>query len=511
MPGYYSGFSNLRMALDIAVVLAHLTGRTLVPYRFRMPRRHALAASAAPVWQPMLVPELFDLPVPHQAGQMMKTWLSTPGAAECHWPALYNAVFCDAARPDDDDPRFQAFRNGRRHVLGLTAAQRDAADLHISTEALAHYSHFFYLDPQRQADVVQLMRQLQPRAPYRQAIDDIVAGLGEFNALHLRRGDFLSNGLARGGFIRSTQVTGAEIVANLAPHLHRDTPLLICTDGDPDEPLFGALLQHFRQVVFLHQHLQTPGVAARLAALPRFDEDVEALLTQGVAAQARVFAGTLFSTFTALIHRQRALQRGERHFRYAYDDFCSPIARYEQACYRPSGDGPFSWNQLRMPVTPEVYSWLREWPEAAGLALPVDPAAPAADRCITLSAAQAECVGAGPCQALNMGLPPLLQAWAADGTLAHWPLHLDKAGAWDVTLRYAAPGFGEQARFELGVDGQTLLQGTVWGTCSTDNLSPWMPLGRLDLPAGASRLVLRLCGGTGATAVRWQGVQLRPA
>ena len=58
---------------------------------------------------------------------------------------------------------------------------------------------------------------------------------------------------------------------------------------------------------------------------------------------------------------------------------------------------------------------------------------------------------------------------AADGVVAHWPLHLDKAGAWDVALRYAVPGFGEQARFELGVDGQTLLQGTAWGTCSADS------------------------------------------
>ena len=39
VPGYYSGFSNNKMSLDIAVVLAHLTGRTLVPYRFRLPRR----------------------------------------------------------------------------------------------------------------------------------------------------------------------------------------------------------------------------------------------------------------------------------------------------------------------------------------------------------------------------------------------------------------------------------------------------------------------------------------
>jgi hypothetical protein len=40
VPGYYSGYSNNKMSLDIAIVLAYLTGRVLAPYRFRMPRRH---------------------------------------------------------------------------------------------------------------------------------------------------------------------------------------------------------------------------------------------------------------------------------------------------------------------------------------------------------------------------------------------------------------------------------------------------------------------------------------
>ena len=72
VPGYYCGFSNNKMSLDIAIVLAYLTGRVLVPYRFRMPRRFPADSESGQVPEPMLVPELFDIPV---------TWSAeSPGA-----------------------------------------------------------------------------------------------------------------------------------------------------------------------------------------------------------------------------------------------------------------------------------------------------------------------------------------------------------------------------------------------------------------------------------------------
>ena len=55
VPGYYSGFSNNKMSLDIAIVLAYLTGRVLVPYRFRLPRRFPVDLQPDRVLEPMLV------------------------------------------------------------------------------------------------------------------------------------------------------------------------------------------------------------------------------------------------------------------------------------------------------------------------------------------------------------------------------------------------------------------------------------------------------------------------
>ena len=122
----------------------------------------------------------------------------------------------------------------------FTNEQHEAADLHINTEALGHYSHFFYLDDERRRQVVDLMKRVRPKRPYLAAADRIAASLGPFNAIHLRRGDFLRNELTKKKITRTASVTGEEMVANLASRMQRDDPLVICTDGSPDEEIFGA-------------------------------------------------------------------------------------------------------------------------------------------------------------------------------------------------------------------------------------------------------------------------------
>ena len=77
-----------------------------------------------------------------------------------------------------------------------------------------------------------------------------------------------------------------------------------------------------------------------------------------------VFAGTLFSTFTGLIHRLRGFADVDSKFLYCYNDFLSQSVRFEQCEFQPLADGPYSWNRIRYPVSPDAYSWLREWPEA---------------------------------------------------------------------------------------------------------------------------------------------------
>lgn len=371
IPGYYCGFSNNKMSLDVAVVLAYLTGRVLVPYRFRLPRQFPVNLKNGDWPEPLSIPDLYEMPIAWSNEYLLKTWICVPRAIDCVWESVFDSVLCFPATLEGDGSRLKDFQNGRPHLYAFYEWEDEAPDLHIHTHSLGHYSHFFYLDDERRRAVIDLMKRLRPKRPYLEAADRIAASLGTFNAIHIRRGDFVSNELARRKISRAASITGQEVVANLASRMSRGEPLVVCTDGSHQDEFFVPIRRHFREVIFLDQYIRENSVIRKMIAeLPRDDEAVEALLTQLVASKAQAFAGTLFSTFTALIHRLRGFANPDSHFLYCYNDFMSGPVRYENCEFLPVADGPFSWNRIRYPVSPGAYSWLREWPEAFDIAPP---------------------------------------------------------------------------------------------------------------------------------------------
>ena len=95
------------------------------------------------------------------------------------------------------------------------------------------------------------MKRVRPKRPYLSVADRIAASIGSFNAIHIRRGDFLRNELAKQKITRTTSVSGEEIVTNLASRMRRDDPLVVCTDGSSDEEIFRPIRQYFRKTFFL--------------------------------------------------------------------------------------------------------------------------------------------------------------------------------------------------------------------------------------------------------------------
>ena len=365
VPGYYCGFSNNKMSLDIAIVLAYLTGRALVPYRFRLPRRASTGPNPGQWPEPVLITDLFEIPVPWSDECLLKTWVSVHDKLDCPWHAVFNSVLCFPADLPRDTAMFQQFLNGRRHVHAFDEKQNEAADLHIGSHTLGHYSYFFYLDDDHRGKVIDLMRQLRPKQPYLDAADRLAESVGKFNAIHVRRGDFLSNALSKEGITRAATVSGEELVVNLASRMRREDTLVICTDGAPEEEIFGPIRKYFHEVIFLDHYLGESAAAKEvMGQLPRDNEAVRVLLTQLIASRAQVFAGTLFSTFTALIHRLRGFADPEAEFLYCYNDFVSPLVRFENCEFLPVQDGAYTWNRLGYPVSPDAFSWFREWPEA---------------------------------------------------------------------------------------------------------------------------------------------------
>jgi hypothetical protein len=427
---------------------------------------------------------------------------------------VFDSVLCFPATPPRDDERFRNFRNGRRHVHILGDREDEAPDLHLNTLTLGYYSYFFYLDEARQREVVELMRRLRPKRPYREAADRIAAGLGSFNAVHLRRGDFRRDWWAQTGLKRAASVNGQEIVANLASRMDRNDPLVICTDDSSCDELFGPIQKHFRGVIFLDRYLrESTDMRQLMAQLPRDDDMVEILLTQLVASKARVFAGTMFSTFTALVHRLRGYARQEPNFLYCYNDFLSPLVRFERCEFLPVDNGPYSWNRVRYPVPPDTYSWFREWPESYDtMAAPAQEAPPSGT--LDLRAATATLHGNGLRIVREGGEEardePVIGSWSDAGEFVAWDLELAVGGTYAVEIRYACPPEFSGSSYRVGIAGGDELQGRVWHTGAWTSLSPWLPLGRIRVPAGGSTLIVRATEKASDFVMNLSGVRLVP-
>jgi GDP-fucose protein O-fucosyltransferase len=508
--GYYCGFSNQKMALDIAVALAYLTGRVLVPYRFRVPRRVPANLKPGRWPQALTVPDLFEIPLPWSDEHLLKTWISVDGKLDCGWQPVFESVLCfPPAMPDD--ARAQHFRNGRPYVYTLNSRENEAPDLHINTHTLGHYSHFFYLDEPRRRQIVDLIKRLRPKEPYLKAADRIAASFGPFNAIHVRRGDFVSNDLSRDGISRAASISGQEVVANLASRMRRDEPLVICTDGSSREEFFGPIQKYFREVIFLDRYLrESAGIQEMISQLPRDDEAVLAMLTQLIASKAQIFAGTLFSTFTALIHRLRGFDRQKCEFLYCYNDFLSPLVHFERCEFLPVADGPYSWNRIRYPVSPSAYSWLREWPESFDTAKPPSGEELLRFGTIDLLAGAAAVHGNTIRCMKDEGGRDVIGCWTDPADSVTWDLLLPSSGNYLLEIQYACPENSAGSHFRVGIEADEL-KGRTWNTGSLASLSPWLPLGRLRIPAGRSTLAVRVIQKGSNAVMNLKAVRLVPA
>jgi hypothetical protein len=117
---YDAGFTNCRMSLDIGVALAHLTGRTLVPYNVKPPwSSDPLLREGADYSKKATVLDVFDLPVPIDRSFAGHEDLEFPGVRRFLSTAVYDSVLRIEPAPDIHGDDFRAFRNGREHVATL--------------------------------------------------------------------------------------------------------------------------------------------------------------------------------------------------------------------------------------------------------------------------------------------------------------------------------------------------------------------------------------------------------
>jgi GDP-fucose protein O-fucosyltransferase len=358
--GYDAGLGNHKMSMDVGIALAYLDQRQLVPYGFTSPWRSTRSRIEPEFARCIASPfDLFEVPVAVDLAHLRDP--CRPAGALCDWGRLYESV-CHFLKPEDlrGNERFEHFRNGRPGIVTLDEETRAVREVVVEAATLATYEYFFYLDEDMARDLATVMARVRPRAPYRDLARSFATAMGRYNAVHVRRGDFVTHSYTP----RSGQVSCEEITRNLEQVFDRETPLALCTDAD-ELAFFEPLLRVFPRTFLLERELlETAEWRALFDDLPFNDDHGFSVLVQQIASMAETFVGTLFSSFTSGIQRTRGAL-GDPRSLFCYNDWPNHQRVTFAGCeFLANGSGPYSWNRIQFPVDPRAYSWLRVWPEA---------------------------------------------------------------------------------------------------------------------------------------------------
>jgi hypothetical protein len=502
---YHAGMSNCRMSLDIGVGLAHLTGRTLVPYGVRAPwSSHPLLGTQKDTTHCATVLDLFQLPVGVDYGHQRVTEIDEEHANRPWTGGVYDSalIIDEELCPDSED--FVAFRNRRHFVWYLSHAPSDDENMLVDNETLGFYSHFFYGAPEKLAELRELLRRIRPETPYRELAMRIAKSLAPFNAVHIRRGDFLYSGIS----LRANRVTGGEVTKNLASRFSRNDRLVVCTDVSSAD-WFAPLLKYFRHVVFLDQLLLHDPWAAEFRALPFHDDTVLALITQLVAEEAQCFVGTPFSSFTSLIQRARGFRKKQSKFLYCYSDWDPQHVPFKRCEFPEVQDGPYSWNRTLYPVMPGVYSWFREWPECFQSAAVGNGGTVAPAGTVTLEAREAEVHGV-EARYEQTYLLDNIGYWTNPDDYVSWEFTIESEQRYMVAIRYACPRNCAGGTFLVELSGGESVCGTTVSTGDWTIFSSWQWLGKINLSEGQHQLNVRILSMPGEAAMNLIGIRLTP-
>jgi hypothetical protein len=345
------------MALEIGIALAWLSDR-----RLSMPFEEPINGAPEPlipgedVGPPSRLLDLFEVPT---EVVYPDEWNDINGRAESvrlGWPELGDAVYVQNGPVALDDDVFRDFSNGRTVVVNVPSDDVEVYRLFDNVRPLAFYSYFIYAVGSQKRELLSLLSGVKARRPFRDLGARIARSIGSFNAAHIRRTDLVA------GIPAYRKISPKFIASTIIDQFPSDEPLLICTEADPKSGLFDPLQSHFTEVIFLND-LILGDWGREFFELPRHDENVLGLVTQEVATRARRFLGTMGSTFTALIQRQRLQRDPDEEFLFT-GDYTPEGPRFRNGRFEDIREGHFTWNRIGLKMSADVLAWFREWPES---------------------------------------------------------------------------------------------------------------------------------------------------
>jgi carbamoyltransferase len=215
---------------------------------------------------------------------------------------------------------FDTFSKGR-DVIDINV---DDKFLHFPRNLFGHFYYHVYGDGPLQRNTIRdkIQNGLKYKNKYYELSKTVKNKLGEYNSIHIRRGDFL--------FTRTTTAKPQieTLLEDIKDRISNNIPLYIATD-EKDKSLFDILKPHY-DIHFFSE----------------FFTDVQQheglVLDQIICSEGNTFLGSKFSTFSDYINVLRGYNQKPNKYREG-TNFKLPLLSYNQFPWENEG---YSWDKI---------------------------------------------------------------------------------------------------------------------------------------------------------------------
>ena len=300
---WWAGFANVRMSLEIGLAISEITGRKfIIPPGIYFNAinpwdKKETYINPFDIWDKKVFKQTFNTvnyyDIPEYAALNGKTYFS--GVDNIAKIMLFNGEYKELhplsscigfvlTNEVKDIIDFTKFSQGRKQYN----LKHDDKFIHFPRNLFGHFYHSVYGSTlEKQNDIKnKMLHGFKFKDEHINRIDLVRKDLGEYNSIHVRRGDFIDTRPETVGLLH-------DIPLYLDRHLFKkELPLYIATD-EKDKSIFDFLKKDYN-IYFLDNFIQdlTPLSAT--------------IYDQLIPSYSFQFLGSVMSTFTDYIHVNRA-------------------------------------------------------------------------------------------------------------------------------------------------------------------------------------------------------------
>lgn len=341
--GWWGGYSNIRMTYEMVAAISVITGRTIIlpPKLYCLfLSQHNDKSTFFDMWNTLDIDAFKkefdcihyeDVPEYTKLENEIHYFAGIDNVAKCIlFDSTYNdwGVQCGIfnnqviASKITDIEDFKKFSKDRE-VIDINC---DDKFIHFPRNLFGHFYYHIYGDGPNQRNLIKekIKKGVRYRKEYFNLANKVYDGIGFYNAIHIRRNDFL---VTRS----STAIPQIEtLYDDIKETISTELPLYIATD-EKDKSLFDFLKEHYK-IYFLEDFFCD------------LKEHEKLMIDQIVCSKSEIFLGSKFSTYSDYINILRGYSGDKEDFHRMGTNFIMPTLEYD-----------------RFPWEVENYGWEKTW------------------------------------------------------------------------------------------------------------------------------------------------------